>query len=78
MNRYFCHDLIAFYEIKYETSKIKSIIKIEDPSTEYTITDLQLKMTYTIRVRAAWDNGQTGKWSSSTNAYTGMLCQLEE
>ena len=70
---------ILHYEIEYETSEIKTILKTEDPSkTEFTITDLQWKMTYTIRVRVIWGNDQTGNWSSSITADTGMLNQLED
>ena len=70
---------ILRYEIEYETSEKKTIIKIEDPSkTEFTKTDLQWKMTYTIRVRVIWENGQTGEWSSPITAVTGTLHQLED
>ena len=69
---------ISHYEIKYETSEIKTILKTIDLSTEFTITGLQSKTTYTIRVRAVFHNGQKGQWSSSINAQTGMLHQLEE
>ena len=69
---------ISHYEIEYETSETKTIIKTEDPYTEFTITGLQSKTTYTIRVRAVFHNGQKGQWSSSINAQTGMLHQLEE
>ena len=70
---------ISRYEIEYETIGIKTMIKIEDPfKTEFIITDLQWKMTYTIRVRVIWENGQTGKWSSSITANTGTLHQLED
>ena len=69
---------ILHYEIEYGTRKIKTIITIKDPSTEFTITGLQLKMTYAIRMRAVWDNGQAGNWSSSVNAHTGMLHKLGE
>ena len=69
---------ILHYEIEYETSEMKTILKTEDPSkTEFTITDLQWKMTYTIRVRVIWGNDQTGNWSSSITADTGMLNQLK-
>ena len=64
---------ISHYEIEYETNKIKTIIKTKDSSTQFTITGLQSQMAYTIRVRAVWDSGQKGKWSSSINADTGML-----
>ena len=38
---------ILHCEIEYETSEIKTILKTKDPSkTEFTITDLQWKMTY--------------------------------
>ena len=69
---------VLHYEIEYEISKIKTIVKTEDPSTEFTITGLQSKTTYTIRVRAVWGSDQRGKWSSSINAKTGMLHQLED
>ena len=70
---------ILHYEIEYQTSEIKTIVKTEDPSkTEFTITDLQWKMTYTIRVRAIWKYDQTVRWSSSITANTGMLHQLDD
>ena len=70
---------ILHYEIEYQTSEIKTIVKTEDPSkTEFTITDLQWKMTYIIRVRAIWKYDQTVRWSSSITANTGMLHQLDD
>ena len=69
---------VSHYEIEYEISKIKTIIKTKDPSREFTITGLQSKTTYTIKVRAVLNSGETGKWSSSIDAKTGMLHQLED
>ena len=69
---------ISHYEIEYETSEIKTILETKDLSTKFTITGLQSKTTYVIRVRAVFNNGQKGKWSLSINAQTGMLHQLEE
>ena len=69
---------ISHYEIEYGTREIKTIVKTKDLSTAFTISSLRSKMTYTIRVRAVWENDQTGKWSLSTTALTGTLHQLEE
>ena len=69
---------ISHYEIEYETSEIKTILETKDLSREFTITGLQSKTNYIIRVRAVFGNGQKGEWSSSINAQTGMLHQLEQ